>query len=86
MTFKPGPHLEPTVTGMLDQVIAWGGAPFARLGAISLGDRTVGLLDLWRRAGVPAAAVFCSATLQEAHNLSSKWNIFGLDDLFQAIC
>ena len=25
-TFKPGPHLEPTVTGMLDQVIAWGGA------------------------------------------------------------
>jgi NAD(P)H-dependent FMN reductase len=25
-TFKPSPHLEPTVTGMLDQVIAWGGA------------------------------------------------------------
>ena len=25
-TFKPGPHLEPTVTGMLNQVIAWGGA------------------------------------------------------------
>jgi NAD(P)H-dependent FMN reductase len=25
-TFKPGPHLEPSVTGMLDQVIAWGGA------------------------------------------------------------
>jgi hypothetical protein len=25
-TFKPGPHLEPTVTLMLDQVIAWGGA------------------------------------------------------------
>ena len=25
-TFKPGPHLKPTVTGMLDQVIAWGGA------------------------------------------------------------
>jgi len=25
-TFKPGPHLEATVTGMLDQVIAWGGA------------------------------------------------------------
>ena len=25
-TFKPGSHLEPTVTGMLDQVIAWGGA------------------------------------------------------------
>ncbi len=25
-TFKPGLHLEPTVTGMLDQVIAWGGA------------------------------------------------------------
>ena len=25
-TFKPGPHLEPTVTGMLDQVVAWGGA------------------------------------------------------------
>ena len=23
---RPGPHLEPTVTGMLDQVIAWGGA------------------------------------------------------------
>jgi len=25
-TFKPDPHLEPTVTGMLDQVIAWGSA------------------------------------------------------------
>src|SRR3984893_16128735 len=25
-TFKPGSHLEPTVTLMLDQVIAWGGA------------------------------------------------------------
>src|ERR1700730_18590080 len=25
-TFKPGPHLEPTVTGMLDQVVAWGSA------------------------------------------------------------
>jgi len=25
-TFKPGPHLEPTVTGMLAQVIAWCGA------------------------------------------------------------
>ena len=25
-TFKPGPHLEATVNGMLDQVIAWGGA------------------------------------------------------------
>jgi len=25
-TFKPGPHLEPTVTIMLDQVTAWGGA------------------------------------------------------------
>ena len=41
-TFKPGPHLEPTVTGMLDQVIAWGGS-FARRRAISLGDRTVAL-------------------------------------------
>ena len=25
-TFNPGSHLEPTVNGMLDQVIAWGGA------------------------------------------------------------
>jgi NAD(P)H-dependent FMN reductase len=25
-TFQPGSHLEQTVTGMLDQVIAWGGA------------------------------------------------------------
>jgi NAD(P)H-dependent FMN reductase len=25
-TFKPGPHLEPTVTQMLDQVVAWGRA------------------------------------------------------------
>jgi NAD(P)H-dependent FMN reductase len=25
-TFKPGSHLEASVTGMLDQVIAWGGA------------------------------------------------------------
>jgi len=30
-------------------------------------------------------SVFCSATLQAAHN-AGKWNIFGLDDLFQAIC
>jgi hypothetical protein len=35
-----------------------------------------------------ALAIGCpsSATLQPAHNVSVKWNIFGLDDLFQAIC
>ena len=37
-TFRPGAHLEPTVAGMLDQVIAWGGALKPLREAVS--DRT----------------------------------------------